>query len=69
MLHLKDEDVFTKSHSHKQVESPGQFLNKAKLVWLQSFPSPRPVGLPRLKNSVCPNILLIEINIVSNSSF
>ena len=34
----------------------GQFLSRVLLVWIQSFPSPRLVASPRLKNPVCPTI-------------
>ena len=34
----------------------GQFLNGVEQVWSQSFPSPRLVASPRLKNLVCPTI-------------
>ena len=37
----------------------GQFLCGVYQVWLQSFPSPRLVASPRLKNLVCPTILPI----------
>ena len=33
-----------------------QFLCKAKLIWVQSFPSPKLVALPRLKSLVYPAI-------------
>ena len=32
----------------------GQFLSGVLQVWIQSFPSPRLVASPRLKNLVCP---------------
>ena len=32
------------------------FLSGVKQVWIQSFPSPRLVASPRLKNLVCPTI-------------
>ena len=35
------------------------FFNGIEQVWIQSFPSPRLVALPRLKNLVCPTILPI----------
>ena len=34
----------------------GQFLSGVWQVWIQSFPSPRLVASPRLKNLVCPTI-------------
>ena len=34
----------------------GQFLSEVLQVWIQSFPSPRLVASPRLKNLVCPTI-------------
>ena len=34
----------------------GQFLSGVWQVWIQSFPSPRLVAPPRLKNLVCPTI-------------
>ena len=34
----------------------GQFLSGVQQVWIQSFPSPRLVASPRLKNLVCPTI-------------
>ena len=34
----------------------GQFLSGVYQVWIQSFPSPRLVASPRLKNLVCPTI-------------
>ena len=34
----------------------GQFLSGVQQVWIQSFPSPRLVASPRLKNPVCPTI-------------
>ena len=34
----------------------GQFLSRVQQVWIQSFPSPRLVALPRLKNLLCPAI-------------
>ena len=34
----------------------GQFLSEVWQVWIQSFPSPRVVASPRLKNLVCPTI-------------
>ena len=34
----------------------GQFLSGVEQVWIQSFPSPRLVASPRLKNLVCPTI-------------
>ena len=34
----------------------GQFLSEVQQVWIQSFPSPRLVASPRLKNLVCPTI-------------
>ena len=34
----------------------GQFLSGVQQVWIQSFPSPRLVASPRLKNTVCPTI-------------
>ena len=37
----------------------GQFLSGVYQVWIQSFPSPRLVASPRLKNLVCPTILPI----------
>ena len=37
----------------------GQFLSGVWQVWIQSFPSPRLVASPRLKNLVCPTILPI----------
>ena len=37
----------------------GHFLSGVWQVWIQSFPSPRLVALPRLKNLVCPTILPI----------
>ena len=37
----------------------GQFLSGVLQVWIQSFPSPRQVASPRLKNLVCPNIFPI----------
>ena len=43
---------------HKQDMTQGQFLNAVKLVWIQSFPSPKPVALPRLKNPVYPTTYL-----------
>ena len=36
------------------------FLNGVWQVWIQSFPSPRLVASPRLKNQVCPTILPID---------
>ena len=36
----------------------GQFLSEVQQVWIQSFPSPRLVASPRLKNLVCPTIYL-----------
>ena len=32
------------------------FLSGVLQVWIQSFPSPRLIALPRLKNLVCPTI-------------
>ena len=40
----------------KQDMTQGQFLSGDQQVWIQSFPSPRLVALPRLKNSVYPTI-------------
>ena len=37
----------------------GQFLSGVWQVWIQSFPPPRQVASPRLKNTVCPTILPI----------
>ena len=37
----------------------GQFLSGVWQVWIQSFPSPRLVASPRLKNLVCPTTLPI----------
>ena len=34
----------------------GQFLNGVLQVWIQSFPSSKPVASSRLKNTVCPTI-------------
>ena len=34
----------------------GQFLSGVWQVWIQSFPSPRLVASPRLKNLLCPTI-------------
>ena len=34
----------------------GQCVITVALVWIQSFPSPRPVTLPKLKSSVNPTI-------------
>ena len=35
----------------------GQFFKRSlRGFWIQSFPSPRLVALPRLKNLVCPTI-------------
>ena len=34
----------------------GQFLSGVQQDWIQSFPSPRLVATPRLKNLVCPTI-------------
>ena len=34
----------------------GQDMTQVYQVWIQSFPSPRLVALPRLKNLVCPTI-------------
>ena len=34
----------------------GQFLSGVSQVWIQSFPSPRLVASPRLKNPDCPTI-------------
>ena len=34
----------------------GQFLSGVSQVWIQSFPSPRLVASPGLKNLVCPTI-------------
>ena len=34
----------------------GQFLSGVQQVWIQSFPYPRLVASPRLKNLVCPTI-------------
>ena len=36
----------------------GQFLSGVKQVWIQSFPSPRLVASPRLKNLLCPFLLI-----------
>ena len=40
----------------EQDMTQGQFLSGVLQVWIQSFPSPRLVASPRLKNSVCPTI-------------
>ena len=37
----------------------GHFLSGVWQVWVQSFPSPRLVASPKLKNLVCPTILSI----------
>ena len=34
------------------------FYAEFNRFWIQSFPSPRLVGSPRLKNAVCPTIYL-----------
>ena len=38
----------------EQDMTQSQFLSGVQQVWIQSFPSPRPVASPRLKNPVCP---------------
>ena len=43
----------------RQDMTQGQFLSGVSQVWIQSFPSPRLVASPRLKNLVCPTILPI----------
>ena len=48
--------VFTQPLHHELDETKDQFLSKAQLVWILSFPSPRLVARPRLRNSVCPTI-------------
>ena len=41
---------------HGQDMTQGQFLSRVWQVWIQSFPSPRLVASPRLKNPVRPTI-------------
>ena len=39
---------------HEQDATQGQFLSGILQVWVQSFPSPRPVAIQRLKDPVFP---------------
>ena len=41
---------------HKQDVTQGQFLGEIKMVWIESFPTPGLIVLPRLKNTDRPNI-------------
>ena len=56
-------DVLNTSSNHIYPTPPlgqdmtqGQFLSGVSQVWIQSFPSPRLVASPGLKNLVCPTI-------------
>ena len=40
---------------HEQDETQGQFLRGVKQVWIQSFPSPWPITIPRLNEPSLPN--------------
>ena len=53
---LSEKFVLTQILYHKQEVT--QFLIEVQLVWIQSFPSSRPVVLIRRKNQVCPTIYL-----------
>ena len=44
--------------STRQDMTQDQILSGVLQVWIQSFPSPRLVASPRLKNLVCPTIYL-----------
>ena len=57
--------LYTQPIDHKPDVIQDQFLSRIKLVCIQSFPSPRMVVLPRLKNTLDLTIcilLLIKIN-------
>ena len=43
---------------HMQDVTLASSLSRVKLVWIQSFPSPRSVAKPKRKNPVCPTIHL-----------
>ena len=55
--------VFPPPH-HEQDVTQGQFLSWVQLIRIQSFPSPRLVGIPRFKSSVCILFSIIDKNIV-----
>ena len=44
---------------YKQDVTQGQILSGVYQVWLQSFPSPRLVAIPRLKSPIRPTTLSI----------
>ena len=44
------------THLHVQNATQGPSLSGVKLVWILSFPFPRPVATPRLKSLVCGSI-------------
>ena len=50
--------VFTQPLYKNQNVTQDQFFRGVQLVWIQSFPSPRPVAISRLKNPICPTIYL-----------
>ena len=50
--------VFTQPLYHQQGMIQGQFLCTVLMVWIQSFTFPRPVTLPKLKNTAYPTIYL-----------
>ena len=43
-------------YQHEQDAMQGQFLKRVQQVWIQNFPSLRPVAIPSLKKPVCPTI-------------
>ena len=48
--------LFIQSLCHVQDMTKSQFLNRVEQIWIQRFPSPRLVALPRLKNPMHPAI-------------
>ena len=52
----KEERSYLPTPPLGQDMTQGQFLSGVQQVWIQSFPSPRLVTSPRLKNLVCPTI-------------
>ena len=46
--------AFTQPLHHGQDVTQGQFLSRAKLIWIQSFPSHKLVAKLRLKNLARP---------------
>ena len=48
--------LFTQPLRSGRIWHKVNFLSRVERVWIQSFPSPRLVTSPRLKNLVCPTI-------------